>query len=76
MNSSHPEKGGKDHKIRPFKPIELSNMYEVSKRTFNKWLKPFAQLIGKKNGQFYTILQVKKIFKFLGPPEGYENYED
>ncbi len=62
-----------DRKLRPFKPIELSHLYEIDKRTLNRWLKPFAKLIGKPNGQFYSILQVKKIFRFLGSPEGYDD---
>jgi hypothetical protein len=64
--------GSSEHKIRPFKVVELSNLYEIDKRTFNRWLKPFASLIGKPNGQFFTVLQVKKIFLHLGPPDGFD----
>ena len=54
--------------VRPYCLIELCHMYQISPRTFKKWLLPFADEIGKKNGRFYTVLQVSLIFDKLGLP--------
>jgi hypothetical protein len=54
--------------LRPYTPLQLSEMYQVSKKTFNKWLKPFAAEIGRRNGHFYTINQVQVIIEKIGFP--------
>ena len=54
--------------LKPYTVLELARMYEVSDRTLKKWLKPFEEEVGKKNGYFYTIAQVKIIFEKLGMP--------
>jgi transposase len=54
--------------IKPYSTKELSQIYGVSERTMLKWMKPFAEEVGKKHGRFYTVLQVEKIFQRLGVP--------
>jgi response regulator of citrate/malate metabolism len=54
--------------LRPYTIAELADMYGVSKKTLRKWLEPFQELIGQRNGFFYTIVQVKIIFDKLGLP--------
>jgi hypothetical protein len=54
--------------LKPYTIAELADMYGVSKKTFRKWLEPFQELIGERNGFFYTIIQVKIIFEKLGLP--------
>lgn len=54
--------------LRPYTIAELADMYGVSKKTFRKWLEPFQELIGERNGFFYSIIQVKIIFDKLGMP--------
>ena len=54
--------------VKPYCLIELCHMYQTSPKTFKKWLLPFAQEIGKKNGRFYSVLQVTLIFDKLGLP--------
>jgi hypothetical protein len=54
--------------IRPYKPTELAAMYNVSSRTFIKWLKPFQEKIGQKNGWYFSVLQVETIIACLGMP--------
>jgi hypothetical protein len=47
---------------------EIAVMYGVSDRTLKKWLIPFDEKIGKKNGWYYSVNQVKIIFQSLGLP--------
>lgn len=54
--------------IRPYNTIELCRIYGITDKTFAKWLKPFLDEIGPKNGRFYTVVQVEIIFHKLGLP--------
>ncbi|MBL7760938.1 MAG: hypothetical protein JNK08_09625 [Sediminibacterium sp.] len=58
--------------VRPFSPSELARVYGVSKRTLNTWLKPHRETIGRREGLYYTALQVKTIFDKLGLPSRIE----
>lgn len=55
-------------KLRPYTVLDLAKMYEVSDKTMKKWIKPFENEVGQKNGYFYTIAQVQTIFQKLGAP--------
>ena len=48
-----------------YAPWQLAEIYEVDRRTLNKWLKPFKDEIGPRRGRFYTVAQVKIIFEKL-----------
>jgi transposase-like protein len=54
--------------LRPYTIAELSDIYGVSKKTFRKWLDPFQNEIGIRNGFFYTVKQVQVIIDKLGLP--------
>jgi hypothetical protein len=54
--------------IKPYTHKELSRIYGVCKPTFAKWLLPFQEQIGERQGHFYTVSQVKIIFDKLGVP--------
>lgn len=54
--------------IKPYTIGELCNIYSVTNKTMNRWLKPHAVTVGKRNGRYYTALQVKIIFDLLGLP--------
>ena len=54
--------------LKAYSKKELAEMYEVSVRTFNGWLKPFDAAIGKKIGRYYTVNQVKTIVEAVGLP--------
>jgi len=54
--------------LRPYYLKELAAMYGISTKTFNKWLKPFSKIIGQRRGYYFTIPQVRKIFKVLEFP--------
>jgi cbb3-type cytochrome oxidase cytochrome c subunit len=54
--------------IKPYTVAELAQIYEVCDRTFKKWITPFKPEIGKRNGRYYSVVQVKIIFKRLGIP--------
>ncbi len=49
--------------IRPYKLKELAALYKADPKTFLKWLKPFQSLLGKRLGHYYSINQVKLIFR-------------
>lgn len=46
----------------------LSEMYEVDRKTFRLWLSPFIDYVGKKTGNYWTPIQVTRIFEKLGTP--------
>ncbi|MFM2224254.1 MAG: hypothetical protein RJA07_456 [Bacteroidota bacterium] len=54
--------------LKPYSVKEISELYNVSLKTFKKWLEPFEGEVGKKRGRYYTVLQVHIIFGKLGTP--------
>ena len=54
--------------LKPYSLTELSKLYSVCIKTIKKWMKPFSEEIGEKNGRFYTINQVKLIFSKICLP--------
>ena len=54
--------------IKPYSPSELAQIYGVTKKTINRWLRPHRSRIGDREGLFYTALQVRIIFERLGLP--------
>lgn len=55
-------------KLKAYSITELARIYEVDPRTLKKWIKPFEEQIGEKQGRYYQIPQVKVIFKKLDLP--------
>jgi hypothetical protein len=58
--------------IRSYSIGELSKLYEQSVKTMNRWLKPHNDIIGKREGRYYTTKQVKQIFELIGLPKDYD----
>jgi hypothetical protein len=54
--------------IRPYSTKELAGIYNVCDKTMKKWINPFIDEVGKKNGRYYSVVQVKAIFDKLGVP--------
>jgi hypothetical protein len=54
--------------LKAYSLRELAKIYQVDWRTFKKWLLPFNEEIGKKEGRYYKIPQVKVIFEKLSLP--------
>jgi hypothetical protein len=54
--------------IRPYTKKDLAALYELSTRAFYTMFRPHEELVGKKSGRYYSILQVETIFKRLGLP--------
>ena len=48
---------------------ELAALYNVSWPTLQRWLQPYAEVIGPKQGHFYNAKQVQGIFETLGRPQ-------
>lgn len=60
----------------PFKAYsnkEIARLYDVSPRTWRRWLEPFRNDIGSRKGHFYNPNQVKVIFEKLGVPNVFED---
>jgi len=55
----------KEAQVKPYTLTELSQIYGVCTRTLKKWINEFKDEVGAKKGRFYTIPQVKTIFKNL-----------
>lgn len=54
--------------VKPCSIKELAAIYDMSTKTIRKWMKPHLEEIGKREGRYYTIRQVKIIFVCLGLP--------
>ena len=54
--------------IRPYSTKELAGIYNVCDKTMKKWINPFINEVGEKNGGYYSVVQVKVIFDKLGVP--------
>lgn len=56
------------YKVKPYTLKELAALYDVDDRTIRNWIEPFKAEIGKKNGNYYSVIQVRIIFTRLGVP--------
>ena len=54
--------------VKAYSPQELADIYKVSKCTLNRWLKPYREKIGKREGLYYPVKQIRIIFDALGLP--------
>lgn len=54
--------------LKAYSKKELAEIYQVSVKTFNSWLKPFEDKVGAKRGRYYTVNQVKIILETIGLP--------
>lgn len=57
--------------IMPYTLKELAEIYKVCVPTFKRMLEPFEKQIGKHEGRYYTIPQVKLIFQYVDLPSTY-----
>jgi hypothetical protein len=54
--------------LKPYSIGELAKLYDVDRKTFRSWLKPIMKELGKRQGRYYNIKQMKIIFKQLDFP--------
>ena len=54
--------------IKPYSKKELAALYKIGVRSMATWLKPFERELGKRNGWYYNVKQVRYIFDKLGSP--------
>ena len=54
--------------IRAYSLKELAIIYGISRKTFKRWIIPFFDEIGERQGRYYNVAQVKIIFNKLGVP--------
>jgi len=55
-------------RLRAYTLSELASIYGICNRTMRKWIKPFSELIGPRQGHYYSVAQVKTIIDKLGLP--------
>ena len=60
---------GTERQVRPYTYKELTELYGVSKKTLQTWLRPFKEQVGEKRGRYFTVIQIDVIFKNLGFPK-------
>lgn len=53
---------------KPYKTSQLAKLFNCSRKTFEKMITPYLELIGPKNGYIYSMRQVRIIFKALDRP--------
>lgn len=58
----------KSIEVKHYSTKELARFYGVCDKTLLKWMKPFVNDIGQKQGRYFTVAQVKIIFEKLGEP--------
>ncbi len=54
--------------VKPYTTKEMAAIYQVSPKTFNRWVNRIRTDVGEKNGRFFTINQVKTILDKIGLP--------
>ena len=54
--------------VKAYSLSELAGIYKISNKCMKRWLKPHQDLIGKREGRYFTVLQVRIIFDKLGLP--------
>lgn len=57
-----------DVPIRGYTLKELAALYGVSTKCLRTWMLPHQESIGEKKGRYFTTLQVRAIFRYLGEP--------
>ncbi len=55
-------------RLRAYTLSELASIYGVCNRTMRKWIKPFSEQIGPRQGHYYSVAQVKIIIDKVGLP--------
>lgn len=60
--------------VKPYSMKQLCSIYQISDKTMRKWLKPFSEQIGKRQGHIYNVAQVNVIFSRLGVPSILDSY--
>jgi transposase-like protein len=58
----------KSIEVRHYSTKELARFYGVCDKTLLKWMRPFANDIGQRQGRYFTVAHVKIIFEKLGEP--------
>lgn len=53
---------------RHYSAKQLAFFYLISKPTFQRWIEPYQDQVGVRNGNYYTSAQVEIIFQKLGVP--------
>jgi hypothetical protein len=54
--------------IKPYRLVDLSQIFDVNPKTFKRWLKNIEKEIGKPEGRFYSVNQVEYMIAQFGLP--------
>lgn len=55
--------------LQPYTTEEMASLYNITTKTFLKWIEPFVNDIGEKIGWYFNVRQVEVIFEKIGRPE-------
>ena len=54
--------------VKAYTMKELASFYQISVKSFRTWINPFKNEIGKKQGRYYNVNQIRVIIAKLGMP--------
>lgn len=54
--------------IKPYTKKELAAIYGIGARSFSTWLNKLEGIVGRKEGKYYNVKQVRLIIDQLGLP--------
>jgi hypothetical protein len=54
--------------IRPYRMIDLTQIFDVNYKTFKRWVSNIEKELGKPNGKYYSIRQVEYMIAQFGLP--------
>lgn len=54
--------------IKPYRLIDLAQIFDVNYRTFKRWISNIEKEMGKADGKYYSIKQVEYMIAQFGLP--------
>jgi len=54
--------------IKPYTAKELCHLYDMPRRSFDRWINHIRKKIGPRIGNYYNLKQVRLIFQEMGDP--------
>ena len=56
--------------VKALTPGELADLYEITTKTLKSMVDKHIDKVGKRGSKYFTSLQVKKNYDYLGVPKG------
>lgn len=55
--------------IKPYRLIDLAAIFDINYKTMKRWMEKYPNELGKKDGKYYSIEQVKFCIEKFGLPQ-------